>query len=130
MKPRFTIKHQPKRGKYPRYFVSDTEAFHKGENRQSPELYFGDDNILLAAGGSHINYWRPEIEVLKSNHMYAKPTMLIPRGDFGHGDYDKDGLQLDWEWKSGRSVGDAKYDVLLSPGRVWSWWDSKCNVWM
>jgi hypothetical protein len=80
MKSRYTKKHYPVVPAWPEYFVNDTEAFYSGDDRSSFELYFGDDYILLSAGGSHTGYyfWTA------TSDFYAKPTMLIPRGDFGH----------------------------------------------
>ena len=132
MMARYTDEHQPRMG-YPKYFDDDTTAFHQGKNKSSPELYFGDGNILLTAGGSHTPYWdlgsggdaRLD-KITESNHIWAKPTMLIPRGDFGH--YGEGGNE--WEWDEGQFLKNTADDVLVSPGKVKNWWRSECNVWL
>jgi len=122
MKTRYTRDHMPISPPEPEYFVSDTQAFNAGDDRSSFELYFGDNNILLSAGGSHISYYAGE-----GNDTWAKPTMLIPRGDFGHIGAGDDA----WEWREtdNNGVGDAADDVLLSRGRAWKWPSAECNVW-
>jgi len=120
MKTRYTRDHYPMTG-VPEYFVSDTEAFDAGDDRSSLELYFGDDNILLSAGGSYSKYY----SLSPSNNFWAKPTMLIPRGDFGHPGEGDD----PWEWRED-SLKDVVDDVMVSPGKVWDWWESECNVWL
>jgi hypothetical protein len=110
MKTRYTDVHYPNLLASAWYFWddSDTEAFDYGFSNSSVELHFGDDNILLSAGGTHRKY--------KAGNFWAKPTMLIPRGDFG----------LAWR---DDTLKDVIEDVMVSPGRVWDWWESECNVW-
>jgi hypothetical protein len=142
MKPRFTIEHYtPLVNSKPKYFVNSTTAFEAGRNESSPELYFGDDHVLLSAGGSARRYymavWDPlPIDFLGRKlakyHLFSRPTMLIVRGDFGHENTFNPDHFAPWEW--GRPGGDALMDardcVMLSPGKVRSWWQSECSVWL
>lgn len=128
MKSRFTRDSYPVIPPRAEYFDSDTKAFYSGDDRSSFELHFGDDNLLLSAGGSHTGYYK----ITDTSDFWAKPTMLIPRGDFGHVGIPG-GADPPWEWKEcyydGDGPGDADDDVLLSPGKVWDWWESECNIW-
>lgn len=113
----------------PTYFVDgDPPQANLGESfRGSPELYFGDGDLMLAAGGMK-KALAPN-NALEAEYIFrARPTMLFPRGDFGHTDDDNNDSPNDLEWSSFKKASEAH--VLLMRGIRDEPWDSTCNLWV
>ncbi|MDX9999715.1 MAG: hypothetical protein RBU30_00320 [Polyangia bacterium] len=117
-------------GATPPYYFEDgspPEVFMGKSFRGSPEIYFGDGDLLLAAGGMMKELFPGD--KTESEYMFrARPTMLFPRGDFGHADIPYFGITNDMEWKSFTHAASAH--VLLMRGIRDTPWKSTCNTWV
>jgi len=79
MQARYGKDNYIKLGRDARYMDTDEDANVSGDFVGSPEVYFGTDDVILAAGGHSIRF--PKI----SEYSFrARPTMLFGLGDFGH----------------------------------------------
>ncbi|MDY0000199.1 MAG: hypothetical protein RBU30_02775 [Polyangia bacterium] len=94
--------------------------------RGVPELYFGDGELMLAAGGMAA-YFQGGNKLANEYRFRAKPIMLFPRGDFGYSDDKNTDSPGNVEWSG---VKDASAQTLLMRGVHDEFWDSKCNVWV
>ncbi|MBK7474850.1 MAG: hypothetical protein IPI11_02100 [Haliscomenobacter sp.] len=120
----------PDRISSPRYFKSDGKPFRDGSFKGSPEVYFCTDEYMLSAGGMYKRYFNESAvvpgdlkDLLRVYHFWAKPTMLITKGDIG-GKY----------WASGDKdnsidLNEAQNEVMMLLGNSGDFSQSN-NLWV
>lgn len=129
MQAHFTRGQYERSGEAEPYFTDEHTVYESGEFRGSPELYFGTEDLVLAAGGHYKNYYDyGQIEEERDYAFRAKPTMLIYRGDYGH--EHREGWSSEATKKMWPHILSAASHTLLMRGKEHVFWKSECNPWV